>query len=178
MTGRNRRPGQKKDRPRGVTARNPSAMARGTKAAGALVCPDCGLVQRRGKWYRGAPPLAPLKAGRCPACQRVRERYPAGTLRLPPDFLAHKKEVVGLIRNVEKNEKVEHPLERLMDVEESDGRLVVTTTGVHLARQIAHKLAKRFHAKPRFRYADGEKLVHVDWATGTAPKGRRAGATR
>lgn len=178
MTGRSRHPGRTKSRPRGVTARNPSALARVTKAPGGLVCDDCGLVQHRGKWYRGAPPLAPLKAGRCPACQRVRERYPAGTLRLPLGFLTHKKEVLALIRNVEKHERVEHPLERLMDVEESDGRLVVTTTGVHLARQIAHKLAKLFHAKPRFRFADGEELVHVDWAPGTAPRGRRAGAAR
>jgi hypothetical protein len=163
MTGRAKHPGQKKDRPRGVTSRGPGVHQRARKAAGGLVCGDCGVVQHAGKWTWGAPPLAQLEQGRCPACQRVRERYPAGTLRLPPAFLARRAEVLRLIRNVEKSEKAEHPLERLMEVEESDGRLVVTTTGVHLARQIAHKLAKRFHRKPRFRYADEENLVHVDW---------------
>lgn len=164
MTGRTRRPGMKKSRPRGVTARNTKVYVRRRKAPGALVCPDCGVLMHSGKWYFGAPPLAELKEERCPACRRVRERYPAGTLRFPPRFLKHKREIVQLARNIEKLEKAEHPLERLMDVEESDGRLVVTTTGVHLARQIAHRVSKRFHAKPRFRYADGERLVHVDWA--------------
>lgn len=164
MSARARNPGRKYDRPRGVTARNPSAHARGRKAAGALVCTDCGLVQHAGKWRRGKPPLAAVRAGRCPACQRVRQRYPAGTLRLPAAFLEHRTEVLRLIRNVARAEAAEHPLERLMEAEESDGHLVVTTTGVHLARAIASQLSRRFHRKPRLRYADGEKLLHVTWS--------------
>lgn len=163
MTDRAGQPGQKKDRPRGVPARGPGVHRRAAKAAGGLVCEDCGIVQHGGKWYFGAPPLAELARGRCPACRRIRDKYPAGTLRMPASFLARRDEVLGLIRNVEAAEKAEHPLERLMEIEESDGHLVVTTTGVHLAREIAHKLAKQFHRKPRFRYADGEDLVHVDW---------------
>jgi hypothetical protein len=127
------------------------------------VCKECGIVQRAGEWRFETPRSAQLATGLCPACQRVRDRYPAGTLRIPQPFLARRDEVLGLIRNVEAAERPDHPLERLMGVEESDGQLVVTTTGVHLARKIAHRLAKQFHRKPRFRYADGEDLVHVDW---------------
>jgi NMD protein affecting ribosome stability and mRNA decay len=161
MTGMGRNP--KKSRPRGVLSRGPGVHKRSAKAAGGLVCRDCGVVQHRGRWFFGAPPLAELAAGRCPACQRVRERYPAGTLRLPADLSARRTELLALIRNVEETEKAEHPLERLMDVEESGGQLVVTTTGVHLARELAHKLGRQLHRKPRFRYADDEDLVHVDW---------------
>lgn len=163
MTGRTRRASQKHDRPRGVTARNPRAHARRAKAAGALVCSDCGVYQHAGKWAWGTPPVVELESGRCPACQRVRERYPAGTLRLPAAYLAQEVEIVQLARHLEEAEKAEHPLERLMAIERADGGLRLTTTGVHLARQLAHKLAKRLHAKPRFRYADGEDLLHVDW---------------
>jgi NMD protein affecting ribosome stability and mRNA decay len=163
VTGRAKHPGRKKDRPRGVQARNLQVLGRTAKAAGAVKCTECGLVQHAGKWYRGAPPLAELHAGICPACQRVRERYPAGTIHVHPGFLEHKAEVLQIIRNVERAEKAEHPLERLMDVEESGGRLVVTTTGIHIARQIAHKLARRFHQKARIRYARQEDLIHVDW---------------
>ena len=131
------------------------------------MCQKCGIVEHAGKWYFGAPPLAQLTSGLCPACERVRDEYPAGTLRIPARFLARRDELLGLIRNVEAAEKPDHPLERLMAIEESDGHLVVTTTGVHLAREIAHKLAKQFHQKPRFRYADGEELVHVDWEAPT-----------
>ncbi|HEX6882842.1 MAG TPA: BCAM0308 family protein [Planctomycetota bacterium] len=163
MSARARNPGRKYARPRGVTARNPRVLARRPKAAGALVCADCGLYQQAGRWQCGKPPLAALRAGRCPACERVRQRYPAGTLRLPVEFLRHRTEVLRLIRNVARAEAAEHPLERLMEAEESDGHLVVTTTGVHLARAIAGRLARRFHRRPRLRYADGEALLHVTW---------------
>ncbi len=163
MTGRGRHPGQKKDRPRGVESRHPKVYVRPAKEAGALVCDDCGVVQHGGKWSWGAPPLTELQAGRCPACQRIRDHYPAGTIQLHPAFLEHREEILHMIRNLEQAEKAEHPLERLMDVEESGGRMVVTTTGIHLARQIAHKLARRFHQRARIRYADQESLVHVDW---------------
>lgn len=163
MTGRAKHPGWKKDRPRGVPSRRPGIYRREAKAAGGFVCQGCGIIQHAGKWYFGAPPLAQLEAGHCPACERVRDRYPAGTLRIPTTLLAQRDAVLHLIRNVEAAEKAEHPLERLMEIEESDGYLVVTTTGVHLARAIAHRLAKELHSRPQFRYADGEELVHVDW---------------
>jgi len=166
MTGRTKQAGQKKDRPRGVMSRNQGVRGRRSKAAGALVCGDCGVVQYRGKWSWGTPPLAQLTLSHCPACTRVRDGHPGGILRLPAEFRAHEGEIRQLLRHVEAAEKGEHPLERLMELQDSDGALVVTTTGVHLARQIAHKLAKRFHAKPHFRYADREELVHVDWPTG------------
>jgi NMD protein affecting ribosome stability and mRNA decay len=163
MTGRAKHPGQKKDRPRGVQARRTSDSARGPKGAGALVCRDCGVVQHRGKWSWGKPPLTQLHSVRCPACTRIRDRRPAGIVQVPSDFLGQREELLNLALNVEEAEKAEHPLERLMKTQESKSRLVIHTTGVHLARQIAHKLARHFHRKPRMRYADGESYVEVDW---------------
>jgi hypothetical protein len=128
------------------------------------VCEDCGLVQHRGRWSSGAPPLTELRGGRCPACQRIRDRYPAGTIRLHPDLLEHRAEVLRLARNLERAERSEHPLERLMGVERADDHLVITTTGVHLARRIARHLARRFHRRARIRYADGEERMHADLA--------------
>jgi NMD protein affecting ribosome stability and mRNA decay len=161
MTGRTTHLG-KKDRPRGVTARSAGAR-KATKDAGVVKCADCGLVEHRGRWAKRAPVLAHMTSGLCPACQRIRDRYPAGTLRLPLELLSNRPSLRQRIRNVEVAERREHPLERLMGVEEADGHLVVTTTGVHLARRIAHELSKELHRKPSIRYADGERLVHVQW---------------
>jgi hypothetical protein len=163
MSGDRSNSGRKHDRPRGVPSRGPGVYRHEAKAAGGLVCQECGIVQQAGRWYFGEPPSAQLPSGLCPACRRIRDGYPAGTLRIPARLLARRDELLGLIRNVEAAEKPDHPLERLMGIEESGGDLVVTTTGVHLAREIAHRLAKQFHSKPRIRYADGEDLVHVDW---------------
>jgi hypothetical protein len=163
MTGRTEHRGWKKDRPRGVPSRPAGLDHPAAKVAGGIVCQDCGIFHHAGRWYFGTRPDGQLVNGVCPACQRVREKYPAGTLRIPDSLLTQRETVLALIRHVEAAEKAEHPLERLMWIAEADGHLVVTTTGVHLAREIAHKLAKQFHEKPRFRYADGEELVHVDW---------------
>jgi len=133
------------------------------KAAKAEVCTDCGLVLHAGRWYRGAPPETDVADGLCPACARVRGRYAAGTLRLDETFLPHRDEIARMARNEEEAESAEHPLERLMGLEDAEGGMVITTTGVHLARRIANKLERRFHRQARFRYADGDELLHVDW---------------
>ncbi len=174
MTGRAKHPGQKKDRPRGVTQRNPEVYRKAAKPSGAQRCTDCGLVEYRGRWSRRAPGRLRLADGLCPACRRVRERYPAGTVRVPKELCGEREALVRQIRNVEKAEAAEHPLERLMDVKESGGGLVVTTTGVHLAREIAHHLGKQFHRKPRLRYAEGESLVRVDWEPPAEPAAKRS----
>lgn len=111
----------------------------------------------------GAPPLTDLESGRCPACQRVRDRRPAGTIRLPSELFGRRTEILGLIHNVERKEKAEHPLERLMDVEESEGHLVVTTTGIHF--RSPDRPQARVPAAPQAapQYAEGESLLRVDW---------------
>ena len=163
MTSRTEHPGSRLNRPRGVPTRSYSTLLRSPKSRGGVVCADCELVQLQGRWQRSlqAPPSA--EEGLCPACQRLRTGTPAGTLVLPPDLLDASDEILHLIQHIASVEQAEHPLERLMAVERRADRLVVTTTGVHLARKIAHKLAKRFHRKPRFHYADSAGHVEVTW---------------
>ena len=69
-----------------------------------------------------------------------------------------------MIRNTEKLEKGEHPLERLIEIANEEDSLVVTTTGMHLARRIASALKRRFHGGVAIRYPEGESLVRVDWS--------------
>ncbi len=164
MTGRTKHPGIKKDRPKGVMARGPGVGKRSIKGHDGVVCKVCGIVLNRGTWSVGPAPEGKVAKVVCPACTRIRERYAAGTVTIPAEFLGRRAEVVNMVRNLEKSESAEHPLERVMDIVDDDGALVVTTTGVHLARLVAHKLAKRFHKKPRIWYADDEELVHVEWA--------------
>lgn len=133
------------------------------KAAEALVCTECGVVHHRGQWYWGAPPVTHVEGALCPACKRIRARDAAGTLELDESFVPHRDEILGMIRNEEEAEKAEHPLERLMGVQDVEGGLVVTTTGIHLARRIANKLERRFHRQARFHYGEGSEALRVDW---------------
>lgn len=162
MTDKSRQYGVRQDRARGVPQRGPEVHRRAGKSAGGLACAECGIVEHAGRW-QFVPPPAHFEVGLCPACRRVRDNDPAGTLRIPASLLGRRDELLRLVHNVEAAERAEHPLERLMGIEESDGHLVVRTTGVHLARELAHKLARQLHRKPHVRYVDGEELVHVDW---------------
>ena len=132
------------------------------KGRGALVCDRCEVVYHGGKWFWGKPPLTELRRGLCPACARVHDRYPAGTLRLDRRFLDHRDEVERIVRNVEEAERAEHPLERVMDIVDSDEGIVVTTTGLHLARRITGRLRRRFHRRLKLRYPQEEHLIEVD----------------
>jgi len=129
-----------------------------------MVCEDCDVVFHHGQWYWGAPPLCDEKGGLCPACQRIRDRYPAGTIRLHRLPEKYRDEVLAMIHNAEEREKREHPLERLMDIEDKGEELVVTTTGIHLARCIAGDLRRRFHGGVEVRYPKEEQFIQVDWA--------------
>ena len=146
-------------RPRGTRNTVPPERP---KPADALVC-ACGLYQMRGIWHEGHPPLGELREGTCPACERQRSGAAAGRLHVPERLVEPLEDVVGLIQNCERHERAEHPLERLMEIRKDRSGLWVTTTGPHLARRIAHGLARRFHEKPRFRFGAGRGELRIDW---------------
>ena len=92
------------------------------------VCGDCNAVFKGGRWqWAGAPPAA--RKARCPACRRTRDKLPAGTATLTGAFFdLHREEVLALVRNVGAREQEEHPLHRIMQIEEAPNGVVVTTT--------------------------------------------------
>jgi hypothetical protein len=99
------------------------------------VCEGCGATYHKGRWTWSTGP-----ADLCAACQRVRDRYPAGFVTLRGAFLAaHRDDILNLVRNVEERETREHPMNRIMEVEDrAAGEILVTTTDMHLARAIGH----------------------------------------
>ena len=127
-------------------------------------CPECGAVFHHGRWQWGvAPETAHLET--CPACLRLRDRYPAGFLTLHGDFfLSHRDEVLHLARNHERREREEHPLKRIMDVEERDGSVLVTTTDIHLARGMGVALHHAYQGELEFHYNQEQNLLRVDWS--------------
>lgn len=126
-------------------------------------CPDCGAVFRRGRWTWGK---APAKAAEhvCPACQRIRDRLPEGFVTLSGDFLAdHRDEILQLVRHCEAAEKAEHPLQRIMAIKDTARGIQVTTTDVHLARNIAERIHNAYKGRLAFRYNKEENLLRASW---------------
>lgn len=138
-------------------------LARG-KPAGPAVCPDCGAVFVRGRWRWGQA-SEKAKPHLCAACRRVRERQPAGTVRLSgPFFSGNRDEVLRLVRNQEAREKQNHPLQRIVAIRDVRRAVEVTTTDVHLARRIGDAVCNAFQGTLEVRYSPHEYRVRVNWS--------------
>lgn len=128
-------------------------------------CPDCGAVYREGRWAWSAAGGGPAHEARCPACQRVRDNFPAGFVSVSGGFFSqHRDEVLALIRRCEETEKRSHPLERIMKVADDAGGVLVTTTGVHLARRIGDALEDAYKGTLEFHYNKEQQLLRVAWS--------------
>lgn len=133
------------------------------KARGVVRCPDCGLLCIQGRWQNGASDEA-ATVHRCPACQRIADHYPAGTLTIEgPYAYEHRSEVLQTARHVAERLQAEHPLERIMDIEALDGRLRITTTDVHLVQSIGKALHHAFGGLLHYGFAEGQYQLRVNW---------------
>ena len=128
------------------------------------ICSECGAVFHKGRWqWLEAPTGAHLQT--CPACHRIHDHYPAGFVTLEGSFfLEHREEIKNLVHNFQLKENVEHPLKRIMAIEENDnGTMLITTTDIHLARGIGEAIHNAYQGKLEFHYNPEEALLRVHW---------------
>lgn len=137
--------------------------ARG-KLADGTVCSECmaAFVDGRWQWVDGRFKAAHW--GLCPACQRSKDKYPAGELTLSGSFLReHRQEILELARNIEDAEKRLHPLQRIMAIEEAGDQAVITTTDIHLPRRIAHAIVDAYKGDLETHYDEAGYFVRMAW---------------
>jgi len=133
------------------------------KPAEPSVCSECGVVFQGGRWH-WLP--RPEKAHEliCPACHRIRDGAAAGYLTLEGDFLAgHREEILNLARHMEKKEKADHPLQRIMNIAEEAGSVLVTTTDAHLARGIGEAIRHAYQGELDINYGEDENMIRLRW---------------
>ncbi len=135
----------------------------GKKLAEPTCCPDCGAVFEKGRWAWGPGPEGAAQH-RCPACQREHDHFPAGYVTLGGEFFRdHRDEIIHLVKNCETQEKAEHPLERIMALEAAGENVEVTTTGTHLAREIAERVQHAYRGELEFSYNKEDNLLRASW---------------
>jgi hypothetical protein len=136
-----------------------------SKMAEPTRCPGCGAVYHSGRWqWMEIPPKDPHEH-LCTACQRIADKYPAGILTLKGPFVhKHKTEILNVVKHQEEAEKGEHPLNRIMAIEEPEAeRMVITTTDIHLPRRIGEAVHRAFHGDLKFHYDEGNYFIRIDW---------------
>ena len=155
--------GQHGRRDRLIKEKQHDTYREGGKWPEPTVCSECNSVYIEGRWTWYDPP-AQANGVVCPACHRISDNYPAGTLELRGSFFGkHEEEILHLIRNEEKQEKGEHPLERIMGIGREEDHTLITTTGIHIARRIGEAISRAYQGEFSFTYGDNEKTIRVLW---------------
>ena len=128
------------------------------------VCPTCGATYCDGRWQWVSLQPASAHPHTCEACRRIRDRYPAGIITLRGGFIgSHRNDLLCLVRNNESLEKQEHPLNRIMRIEERPDSIVITTTDIHLPHRIAEALRNAYKGELEIRYDKEGYFVRVEW---------------
>jgi len=127
-------------------------------------CPECGAVYHKGRWTWGTAPTGAHEE-ECPACHRIHDKFPAGYVTLKGEFFRGQREqILHLVKHHEVKEKAEHPLQRIMGIEDTSEGVVVTTTDTHLARDIAEALHNAYKGDLDYHYNKDENLLRASWS--------------
>jgi len=164
-----RKPGGYKPSYKKKTITTGPYKARGGSAVS--VCGSCRAVYRNKRWYAEAGTGGTAAVARgveltvCPACLKIRDDFPGGIVTLKGDYvLAHKQDIMHLVRNEEERARGFNPLERIMAFKENGyGSLVITTTNEKLAQRLGRALKKAFHGDVSYHWSHDDKLVRVEW---------------
>ena len=126
-------------------------------------CPDCGIIYHEGRWQQGVT-AQDSTPHRCPACARIYDKVPAGFLSLSGKFfLDHKEEIMHLIINKEQKEKTEHPLERIMAIDETSQGVTIHYTGIHLTQGTGNALHHAYQGHLDIDHNERDGQIRVKW---------------
>jgi hypothetical protein len=133
------------------------------KLSDPTVCPQCGAVYHNGRWQWAARPQESQEA-LCSACRRINDKFPAGIVKFHGSFGPQQiAEIVHLARHQEEAEKGEHPLNRIMTIDEEAQGIVIQTTDIHLPRRIGEAAKRAFQGTLDQNFEEGGYFVRVDW---------------
>ena len=132
-------------------------------------CVRCGAVYHNKRWSLvegGAPVYAGKEIGGvlCPACQKIRDGFARGFVTLRGSFVkAHAGEIRNLIRNKEKRAMHLNPLERIIEMRDTEDGMLVTTTTEKFAQRLGAMLRKAYKGDLEYKWSEDVKLARVLW---------------
>lgn len=128
------------------------------------VCPECGAVYHEGRWQWASRTPEGAHRTLCQACQRKQDNYPAGIITMSGHYVRkHREELINLARNREAEEIREHPLHRILSIEEGPDWMVIKTTDIHLPHNIAESLRDAHQGDLNIQYPTEEYFLRAEW---------------
>ncbi|MBI5408820.1 MAG: ATPase [Nitrospirae bacterium] len=134
------------------------------------VCKRCRAIYQNKRWcmdeelYQKMSEWKGLNKILCPACQKIKDKFPGGIVTLKGAFLKeHKGEILNLIKNEEQRAIAFNPLERIMGINDIDDGMELTTTNEKLAQRIGKSVYKAYQGKVGYKWSQDTKLLRVEW---------------
>jgi NMD protein affecting ribosome stability and mRNA decay len=135
--------------------------------AGVIQCSGCGAFYYRRHWTLNPPGKISTQVHvhpvYCPACNKIKDRYPGGELRLAGFDSAERREIARILRNEEDRARAKNPLERIMRMEAADGGWKIETTTEKLAQRLGRAVHKARGGSVEYKWSHNNKFVRVLW---------------
>ena len=154
-----------------MAARSTDAYVNEAGMKEVAVCTGCKALYWNKRWYPDENAATGLnndmvrKEVLCPACQRIHDESPAGIVTYSGDYLLeHKAEIVNTIRNSEEKARMKNPLARIMDIQEDQSSMIVSTTDDKLAQKLGRDIFKAFSGSLEYKWSREHKFVRVNWS--------------
>ena len=134
------------------------------------VCTTCKAIYQKKRWffdaalYQNIANLPTTNLVTCPGCQKVQDRYYEGVITLSGDFLAaHREEVLTRINTEAETVARKNPLDRIIDIRDEPGKVVVETTTDKLAQRLGKAVYRAYKGDLDIRWSHLDKFVRVYW---------------
>lgn len=154
-----------KRRDRLLKDRSSDAYRNDRKLPDPTLCQICGAVFTDGRWQWLETLPEEARETRCPACQRIHDRVPAGYLILGGDFFnSHRKEIMRLIHNHVEKQRTQHPLQRIIDTKTLEsGDMEITFTEFHLPKGVGEAVRSAYQGELQIHYPEASGQVRASW---------------
>ena len=133
----------------------------------AIQCTGCGAFYHRRHWTLAVPAgfNAPVHVHPiyCPACRKIKERYPSGELSLRGMDSAERQEILRILRNEEEQARSKNPLERIMRLTQQNSEWKVETTTEKLAQRLGRSVHKARGGTLAYKWSHNNKFLRVVW---------------
>lgn len=134
---------------------------------GVVQCSGCGAFHYRRHWTLTPPrrfgrePLVDLEL--CPACRKIRDRFPGGEVILRGVRATNREEITKILRNEEARARAKNPLERIMTMHAANGGWRIETTTEKLAQRLGRSLKKARGGGVVYKWRHNNKFLRVLW---------------
>jgi NMD protein affecting ribosome stability and mRNA decay len=144
---------------------DPDAYRNKRKLPEPTLCKICGAVFSGGRWQWLDPLPEAADETRCPACQRIHDRMPAGYLTLRGVFFEeHREEIMRLIHNHVERQRLQHPLQRIIDTTTLEhGGIEISFTEYHLPKGVGEAVKSAYQGDLQINFAEESGQERVRW---------------